>query len=94
MVQGKTKGLQAKASSSRHAAKAAAGTKKGQRFIAPKKTILVKQAAMHKNLTAKINHSIERTMVAAASGGKLTIMKNLAPPEASSSKAAGKSKSK
>ncbi|KAJ7857699.1 hypothetical protein B0H14DRAFT_2352169 [Mycena olivaceomarginata] len=79
MVQGKTKGLQAKASSSRHAQKAAANMKKGQRAIAPKKTILVKQAAMHKNLTAKINHSIERTMVAAASSGKLTIMKNVAP---------------
>lgn len=48
MVQGKTKGLQAKASSSRHAAKAAANTKKGKKYVAPKKAILVKQAAMHK----------------------------------------------
>jgi len=48
MVQGKTKGLQAKAGSSRHAAKAAANTKKGKRAVAPKKPILVKQAAMHK----------------------------------------------
>ncbi|KAJ6512176.1 hypothetical protein C8R47DRAFT_1207527 [Mycena vitilis] len=91
MAQGGTKGLQAKASSSRHAAKAAAGTKKGKRFIAPKKTILVKQAALHKNLTAKINKSIEKQMVSAASSGKLTIMKNVAP-EASSSKATGKGK--
>ena len=31
-----------------------------------------------KSLSAKINHSIERQMVAAASTGKLTIMKNVA----------------
>jgi hypothetical protein len=31
-----------------------------------------------KNLSAKINNSIERQMVAAASAGKLTIMKNTA----------------
>jgi len=75
MVQGKTKGLQAKASSSRHAAKAAANTKKGKRHIAPKKTALVKQAALHQSLSAKINKSIEQQMVTAASSGKLTIMK-------------------
>lgn len=48
MVQGKTKGLQSKASTSRHAAKSAANTKKGKRTIAPKKPILIKQAALHK----------------------------------------------
>jgi len=48
MVQGKTKGLQAKAGNSRHATKAAANTKKGKRSIAPKKPVLMKQAAMHK----------------------------------------------
>jgi hypothetical protein len=48
MVQGKTKGLQSKASSSRHAAKAAAAPKKGRRAIAPKKVALVKQASMRK----------------------------------------------
>jgi hypothetical protein len=74
MVQGKTKGLQNKPSSSKH--KAAAATKKGKRYIPPKKTPLVKQAQMHKSLTAKINKSIETQMVAAASSGKLTIMKN------------------
>ncbi|KAF4572501.1 Uncharacterized protein family UPF0390 [Pleurotus pulmonarius] len=79
MVQGKTKGLQAKASSSRHAAKAAANTKKGKKYVAPKKAILVKQAAMHKALSAKINKSIEQQMVSAASAGKLTIMKHTAP---------------
>jgi hypothetical protein len=51
MVQGKTKGLQSKASPSRHAAKAAAMTKKGRKFIAPKKPILMKQASMHKVCT-------------------------------------------
>ncbi|KAJ7212221.1 hypothetical protein GGX14DRAFT_622535 [Mycena pura] len=77
MVQGKTKGLRTK-TPTRHATKAAAAPKKGRRFIAPKKTILVKQAALQKNLTAKINKSIEQQMVAAASSGKLTIMKNTA----------------
>ncbi len=49
MAQGKTKGLQAKAGpSARQASKAAAATKKGKRYIAPKKAVLVKQAAMHK----------------------------------------------
>ncbi|KAF8158324.1 hypothetical protein B0H34DRAFT_450264 [Crassisporium funariophilum] len=91
MVQGKTKGLQNKASSSRHAAKAAANMKKGQRAIAPKKPMLMKQAAMKKDLTAKINKSIERQMVSAASSGKLTIMKNTIP-EGSSSASGSKSK--
>jgi hypothetical protein len=48
MAQGKTKGLQQKAPSARHAAKAAAAPKKGKRAIPPKKTAAVKQAAMHK----------------------------------------------
>ncbi|KAJ6508921.1 hypothetical protein C8R45DRAFT_969311 [Mycena sanguinolenta] len=92
MVQGKTKNLQVKAASSRQAAKSAKNTKKGQRVIAPKKTILVKQAAMHKNLTAKINKSIEQQMVSAASSGKLTIMKNTIPEGSSSKPGKGKSK--
>jgi hypothetical protein len=97
MVQGKTKGLQTKASSSRHATRTAAAPKKGKRYIAPKKAALIKQASMHKvgfvpsrppspicmlddfntqELSAKINKSIERQMVDAASSGKLTIMKH------------------
>src|SRR2546423_1654444 len=48
MVQGKTKGLQVKASSSRRAAKAISAPKKGKKYIAPKKASLVKQAATHK----------------------------------------------
>ncbi|KAG7088538.1 hypothetical protein E1B28_012521 [Marasmius oreades] len=76
MAQGKTKGLQTKAPNPRHAAKAAASTKRGKRYIAPKKPTLVKQASLKKGLTAKINKSIEEQMVSAASGGKLTIMKN------------------
>ncbi|KAJ3517441.1 hypothetical protein NLJ89_g495 [Agrocybe chaxingu] len=92
MVQGKTKGLTSKAPKARHAAKAAANTKKGKRTVAPKKTVLVKQAAMQKDLTAKINKSIERQMVSAASSGKLTIMKNTLP-EGSGSISKSKSKS-
>ncbi|KAL0581012.1 hypothetical protein V5O48_001006 [Marasmius crinis-equi] len=86
MAQGKTKGLQAKAPNPRHAAKAAASTKKGKRHIAPKKTALVKQASMKKELTAKINKSIEEQMVSAASAGKLTIMRNAAGPSSTSKK--------
>ncbi|KAF9077571.1 hypothetical protein BDP27DRAFT_1413280 [Rhodocollybia butyracea] len=85
MAQGTTKGLKSKAPSQRHSQKTASSTKKGKRVIPPKKAALVKQATMHKNLTAKINKSIEQQMVTAASAGKLTIMKNAAP-EASSSK--------
>ncbi|KAI0250956.1 hypothetical protein BJV78DRAFT_1127143 [Lactifluus subvellereus] len=77
MVQGTTKGLQAKASSNaRRAHKAAANTKKGRRNVAPKKAAGIKQASMHKALSAKINKSVEQQMVNAASSGKLTIMKN------------------
>ncbi|KAJ4001708.1 hypothetical protein F5050DRAFT_1722793 [Lentinula boryana] len=90
MAQGKTKGLQAKAPSQRHAQKAASSMKKGKRHIPPKKTALVKQATMHKTLTAKINKSIEQQMVTAASAGKLTIMKNSAPESSVSSSKPGR----
>ncbi|EKM51979.1 uncharacterized protein PHACADRAFT_262420 [Phanerochaete carnosa HHB-10118-sp] len=79
MVQGAPKGLQnKKGQSSRQVAKAAAQTKKGKRYVAPKKTAAVKSAALHKELSAKINKSIEQQVAAAASTGKLTIMKNVA----------------
>ncbi|KIJ64484.1 hypothetical protein HYDPIDRAFT_28425 [Hydnomerulius pinastri MD-312] len=100
MVQGKTKGLQSKtSSSSRHAAKAAAAPKKGKRHEPPKKPGLVQQATMRKGLSsqqalkAKVTKSIEQQMVSAASAGKLTIMKNSAPepePAKSSSSKGGK----
>ena len=49
MAQGQVKGLQKnKGQSSRHAAKAAASTKKGKRYVAPKKVAAVKSAALHK----------------------------------------------
>ncbi|KAI0826754.1 hypothetical protein BC628DRAFT_1371700 [Trametes gibbosa] len=93
MAQGQIKGLsKQKASGGRHAAKAAANPKKGKRYIAPKKTALVKQAAMHKELSAKISRSIEQQTAAAASSGKLTIMKNIAMEGTSSSDKAAKAK--
>ncbi|KAF8650127.1 hypothetical protein AX16_005364 [Volvariella volvacea WC 439] len=91
MVQGKTKGLQAKATNSRHAAKTAANPKKGKKYIPPKKAAAVKQAAMHRELSAKINKSIEQQMASAASGGKLTIMKNVAQEAAAASTSKTKS---
>lgn len=49
MAQGQIKSLgKQKASSSRHMAKAAATTKKGHRYAAPKKAAAVKTAALHK----------------------------------------------
>ncbi|KAJ7600998.1 hypothetical protein C8J56DRAFT_1038608 [Mycena floridula] len=88
MTQGKSKGLQAKASgsSARHAARAAASMKRGKRVIPPKKAALVKQASMHQTLSAKINRSIEQQMVTAASSGKLTIMKNVVADRSTSTK--------
>ncbi|CAL1712736.1 unnamed protein product [Somion occarium] len=79
MVQGTSKGLQKrKTSSSRHATKAAAAPKKGRRYIAPKKAAAVKSAALREGLSAKIHKSIEQQVASAASSGKLTIMKNVA----------------
>ncbi|THH27042.1 hypothetical protein EUX98_g7158 [Antrodiella citrinella] len=79
MVQGTSKGLvKGKSTAVRHAAKAAANSKKGHRYIAPKKAGLMKTAALHQGLSAKINRSVEAQVAAAASSGKLTIMKNVA----------------
>ncbi|KAG2009873.1 hypothetical protein CC2G_012750 [Coprinopsis cinerea AmutBmut pab1-1] len=93
MAQGKTKGLQVKTPSGRKAQKAA-NPKKGRKVIPPKKAPLIKQAQMQKALSAKINRSVEGQMVAAASSGKLTIMKSLIEREPSSSKGAKSSKQK
>jgi len=90
MAQGKSKGLQKKQESSRHAARAAAAPKKGRKEIPPKKAAAVKHAAMHKSLSSKINRSIERHLVSAAQPGTLTIMRNEAPAESSTSKNATK----
>ncbi|KAL5512804.1 hypothetical protein ACEPAG_3070 [Sanghuangporus baumii] len=81
MVQGKSKGLQKKQESSRHASKAAANPKKGKRVIAPKKAAAVKTASLHKKLSAKINRSIEQQLAATASPGTLSILRNEAPAE-------------
>jgi hypothetical protein len=51
MAQGQLKGISKQknnSASSRHAAKAAAATKKGKRYVAPKKTAAVKSAVLHK----------------------------------------------
>jgi len=94
MVQGTTKGLQSKATANnaRRAHKAAANTKKGRRTVAPKKAVAIKQASMHKALSAKINKSVEQQMVNAASSGKLTIMKSEGTESASDPAARSKGK--
>ena len=49
MAQGQVKGMQkSKGNATRHAAKAASSTKKGKRYVAPKKIAAVKSAALHK----------------------------------------------
>lgn len=94
MVQGTTKGGPSKPNNNaRRAHKAAANTKKGRRTVAPKKVAAIKQASMHKALSAKINKSVEQQMVNAASSGKLTIMKPAAGTESANDPAA-KSKKK
>jgi len=76
MAQGKLKGMQKKAESSR-AATNSKKTKKGQRAIAPKKAANIQHRSLQQSLSAKINNSIEKQMVSAASSGKLTIMKHV-----------------
>jgi hypothetical protein len=66
MPQGKTKGLQAKSASSHQAKRAAQNTKKGKRYIAPKKALLVKQAEMKKVnsvVPVKVEWILMRTFV-------------------------------
>ncbi|KAH8108703.1 hypothetical protein DFH11DRAFT_1068208 [Phellopilus nigrolimitatus] len=92
MAQGKSKGLQKKAESSRHADKAAANMKKGRRALPPKKAVLVKQAKLHKTMSARINRSVEQQLVSAAQPGTLTIMRPEATAESSKGSLSKKSK--
>ncbi|EIW68666.1 hypothetical protein TREMEDRAFT_20176, partial [Tremella mesenterica DSM 1558] len=55
--------------------------RKGKRVIAPKNKQRVQEAAQKRQLSAKINDSIEKQMVKAASGGKLTIMRGVGEVE-------------
>ncbi|KAF8340347.1 uncharacterized protein EI90DRAFT_3035260 [Cantharellus anzutake] len=75
MAQGKTRLAHKKSSGGR--SDNGKYAKKGRRVVAPKAAAAVKQHALQKKLTAKIGSSIEKQMVAAASSGKLTIMKNV-----------------
>jgi len=74
MAQGRTK----LAEKHTKASKKTQSTKKGKRVIPPKKTVAIKQKQATKILSAKITRSIEQQTVAAASSGKLTIMKHAA----------------
>ncbi|KAG9028049.1 hypothetical protein FS837_004005 [Tulasnella sp. UAMH 9824] len=87
MVQGKTKLAQKQKTSNRHVRK---DPKKGARVIAPKKPLAIQTAKIKKNLSAKINNSIEQQVVSAASSGKLTILKP--NPQATASNASDKNK--
>ncbi len=64
MVQGTTKGLQAKAANNaRRARKATANTKKGRRTVAPKKAPAIKQASMHK-VSPRFSYSFPPSVLA------------------------------
>ncbi|ORX33528.1 UPF0390 protein [Kockovaella imperatae] len=88
MAQGSSKGLKAKAPSGGR--KNTGKTKKGRRDIAPKNAQKVKEKQQQKQLSTKINASIEKQMINVASAGKLTIMRNQGELEAGKGK--GKSK--
>ncbi|KAI9635578.1 uncharacterized protein MKK02DRAFT_44268 [Dioszegia hungarica] len=58
------------------AAKKKSGVTRPGRFVVPPKTVgKIVAKAQEKKLSSKINDSIEKQMVQAASSGKLTIMK-------------------
>ncbi|KAF9164268.1 hypothetical protein DFQ27_000330 [Actinomortierella ambigua] len=64
--------------------------KKGARAIAPKKSVLVKQAATQKKLSTQINKNIENVIAARAGAtGKLTIMKKVADAGIAAERKAG-----
>ncbi|KAK1926631.1 hypothetical protein DB88DRAFT_482515 [Papiliotrema laurentii] len=84
MAQGNTKGLKAKATSGGR--KKTGKMQKGRRDIAPKNAQKVKERSQHKQLSSKINNSIEKQMVQAASAGKLTIMRSQGELEAGKGK--------
>jgi len=77
MVQGKVKGMKASKQKATRPASSSSTTKKGRRFAAPKKADAIKIATLKKDLSSKINRSIEHHTVNAASSGKLTILKNV-----------------
>ncbi|KAL7423352.1 hypothetical protein Q5752_002655 [Cryptotrichosporon argae] len=79
MAQGNTKGLKSKAASGGR--KKGGTMKKGRREIAPKQVDRVREKVHQKQLSSKINNSIEKQMVQAASAGKLSIMKGAAEVE-------------
>jgi len=73
MAQGKPKLAQKKASGGRPDR----NVKKGRRVVPPKAAAAIKHHTIQKKLSAKIHNSIERQAAAAASSGKLTIMKGV-----------------
>jgi len=97
MVQGKVKGMRTSKQKSTRSLSSSSTTKKGKRYIAPKKVEAIKIASLKKDLSTKINRSIEQHTVNAASSGKLTILKNVGSEDtkkASSSSKPSASKTK
>lgn len=105
MAQGNAKVKKAEASGGR---KKGGVVKKGARAIAPKQAQKQREHKVQKvcppscskrslicqNLSSKINNSIERQMVQAASAGKLTIMRNSGGDVVEAGKGKGKAKGK
>ncbi|AFR94765.1 hypothetical protein C343_02844 [Cryptococcus neoformans C23] len=96
MAQGAGKPIKAKGKSGGSQRKNTGKTKPGKREVAPKDRQRVLERSQKKQLSSKINNSIEKQMVQAASVGKLSIMRNvgeLESGEGKDSKAKGKGKS-
>ncbi|ORY25365.1 hypothetical protein BCR39DRAFT_590220 [Naematelia encephala] len=88
MAQGTTKGLKAKSQSGGR--KKTGQTKKGKRVVPPKDKQRIQERSHQKSLSSKINNSIEKQMVQAASAGKLTIMRGAGEVDAGAGKGKGK----
>ncbi|WVN88891.1 UPF0390 protein [Cryptococcus depauperatus CBS 7841] len=86
MAQGAGKSSKAKGKSVGSQRKNTGKTKPGKREVAPKDRLRVLERSQKKQLSSKINSSIEKQMVQAASAGKLTIMRSVGETEAGDGK--------
>ncbi|KAK8846642.1 UPF0390 protein [Kwoniella newhampshirensis] len=94
MAQGAGKSIKGKTQSAGAARKNGGKTRPGRRDIAPKERQRVIERSQKKHLSSKINNSIEKQMVQAASAGKLSIMRSVGDVAAGAGKEGTKGKGK
>ncbi|TYJ58213.1 UPF0390 protein [Cryptococcus floricola] len=95
MAQGAGKSIKSKGKSTGSARKDVGKTKRGRRAAAPTKDkSRLAERAQNKEMSCKINNSIEKQMVNAASAGKLTIMRSVGEAGAGEGKDGAKAKGK